>query len=70
LKKNAMAKPRMAATAGPFSPVSSGLETRPMIQNANITLMTSHRRAPKLRRNSCQSIRIFDPATAWEISSR
>ena len=41
-----------------------------MIQNANITLMTSEKRARNVRLKSSQRRRIFEPATACDTSSR
>ena len=54
------------AAAGPFAPLVRGVVRKEMIQKANITLMTSQKRAPKVRLKSSQRIRIFEPATAWE----
>ena len=47
MKKKAIAKPMTPATAGPLGPFVSGVVRNEMIQNANITLMTTPKRAQK-----------------------
>ena len=62
--------PRIAVVAAPLGPLPSGRVKKPMMKNANITLITSENRAPNVLLKSSQRSRIDEPATACEMSSR